>query len=198
MEFDLFKPSGKILEKICEDKKKFVYTYLVIPRKFADEPMEYLVRAYHPALGNFVGSFYNLGEFVKESPHLESKLIYKFNYRQFLGVFREGTTNAIAHCPENCSQINYGLFLGDKGILHGFRNFGDYFKSEKTKKLWESKTPVQSTRESNFSGHGAGDKIIYSLSDFIKVDSKKGILYCGQTHERLEINPGKFYFYEDK
>ena len=188
MEFDLFKPSGKILEKICEDKEKFVYTYLVIPRKFADEPLEYLVRAYHLALGNFVGSFYNLGLEPME----------KFNYLQFLGLFREGVTNSIAHCPENCSQINYGLFLGDKGILHGFRNFGDYFKSEEIKKLWENKTPVESTKESNFSGYGAGDKIIYSLSDFIKVDSKKGILYCGQTHERLEINPGKFYFYENK
>ena len=126
MEFDLFKSSGKILEKICEDKEKFVYTYLVIPRKFSDEPMEYLVRAYHPALGNFVGEFYNLGcdEPMKE-----------FNYEEFLGVFREGITNSIAHCQKNCSQINYGLFLGDKGILHGFRNFGDYFKSDETKKL---------------------------------------------------------------
>ena len=196
MEFDLFKPSRKILEKICEDKEKLVYTYFVIPRKFADKPMEDLVRAYHPALGNFVGEFYNLGEFVKESPHLEAKLVYQFDYNSFLEVFREGITNSIAHCPENYSQINYGLFLGDKGICQGFR--GDYFKSDEVKKLWESRTPIPSTRDSNFSGQGQGDKIIYSLSDFIEVDSQNGILYCLQTHKRLEINPGKIYFYEDK
>ena len=188
MEFNLFKPSGKILEKICEDEKKFVYTYLIFPRKFKDKPMEDLVRAYHPALGNFVGEFYNLG----------LELMEKFNYLQFLGLFREGTTNAIAHCPENCSQIAYGLFLGDKGILHGFRNFGDYFKSKEIKQKWESKTPVQSTRESNFSGYGVGNRIIHDLSDFINVDIQKGILYCGQTHKTLKINPGKFYFYEDE
>jgi len=182
-----FLPPKNILEGICKDKK-LVYTYFVIPRKFADKPMEDLVRAYHPALGNFVGEFYNLG--------LEPMM--EFNYLQFLGIFREGITNAIAHNPENCSQINYGLFLGDKGILHGFRDFGDYFKSKKVKQKWENKIPIPSTRKSNFSGYGAGDEIIYSLSDFIKVDSQKGILYCGQTHERLEINPGKFYFYEDK
>lgn len=185
---DLFKPSGKILEKICENKKKLVHNYLVIPRKFSDKSTEDLVRAYNPALGNFVGEFYNLGLEPME----------EFDYSQFLDLFREGITNAIAHGSEKTDKVIYGLFLGDKGICQGFRDFGDYFKLKEIKQKWENKIPIPSTKNSNFSGYGVGDKIIYSLSDFINIDIEKGILYCGQTHERLEIHPGKFYFYEDK
>ena len=89
--------------------------------------------------------------------------------------------------------FHYGLFLGDKGLSQGFKDFGNYFKCEKTKEIWENKIPVKSTKNSNFSGKGAGKKFMSIAFDLIEVDTKKGILYCIQDFEKLKIVSGKFY-----
>jgi hypothetical protein len=132
----------------------------------------------------FLGAFYRIF-------HLGENPINKFNSSHFYVIFQEGIKNAIAHGPKEKEFFEYGLFLGDEGICQGFRDFGDYFKSEEIKKIWENKISRESTNKSSFSGKGIGNEAMYELSDLIEVDIEKGILYCTQSHELLGIIPKK-------
>jgi hypothetical protein len=175
-------PSDYMLKEISPNKN-YTGKYFSFQRNLEAGILERLMGDSAEKIINEIGNFYRLG----------LNPLTKFNYSPVIMVFMEGIKNAIAHGPKYKKFIAHSLFLGNKGIIQGFKDFGDYFKSEKTKKIWENKIHISSTNKSDFSGRGFGNGIIYENSELINVNTKEGILYCMQSHDLLEIVPGKFY-----
>src|SRR3989339_105931 len=91
-------------------------------------------------------------------------------------------------CDEEIPITTYTLF--QKGICYGFQDSGDYFKSEHTKRIYENKIPIIKNQsiENGLQRFRVGvTNFLYPYSDLIEVDTKKGVLYCIQLKESIEI-----------
>ena len=115
-----------------------------------------------------------------------------FNFKRFSKIYVEGIKNSLQHGSLDSPFVTYSLFLGDRGLCHGFWDSGNYFKSTDVKNLWENKIPIKSTKKNP---SGLGNPMIYNASDLIFVNAEKGILYCAQSHENLKIEPGELFYY---
>ena len=174
---DLFKPSIKILERICQGKRRLSY-HKIYPRgddRFNEEMVNQFVLNLFP----IISAFYSDKNFIrKEKLEQSNQKIYN--------VSGESIKNCYDHGPKN-EKILFGLFLGDDGVCYGFKDGGDYFKNEKIKNKYENKIEItefdQNTLESNF--QVGVNEYIFPNSDIIEIDEKKGILYCVQLKENL-------------
>jgi len=191
----LFKPSDKILEMICLNGEKPLVQYEVYPFGSLEE-MEGLQVQY------CCGVFEKIIHFYREDGiALDDESKSRLNHQGISNVISESFKNWIDHAPEN-SILTTGLFLGPKGVCYGFHDGGYFFKRPEIKNQLENKIPFEKFDEAprgSCGHHGFGD--IYEDSDFIEVDSKKGVLYCVQLKKNLIAPPGKRgseYFYELK
>lgn len=176
-----FMPSDRVLEEICGDREELVFHYIEIPSGLSNKQIERTLRSI------LVGTIYQVAENFKWGLDVRGQMRTKK-----LLIVNEALKNAVVHGSRNQSSVQYGLFLGDLGVCYGFRDGGDYFRSEEVKRLFESKTPVtrfqRPTEEFlRLSGWGAGvNKHIYPYSDIIEVDTGEGVLYCVQYKRSLE------------
>lgn len=171
-----YMPSQRILEAICSDDK-LVVQYSLLPRNSSQSLMKKSIVSISYGITAQIAKKYRLGEIYSSVGHMVPVL--------HLAI--ELLKNAIGHGDEN-SDIEFGLFLGNKGVCYGVRDGGDYFKSEEIKYNWENKNPVIMLEKGleNFSGFGLGNHIIFNYADIIEVNTKEGRLYCAQFKERLE------------
>ena len=95
-------------------------------------------------------------------------------------ILIEALKNAAEHGnkenPEK--KIFVGFWLGKNGVLFGFRDEGEFFKEQSTKKLVESRTVLESTKEDP---SGFGMEYIYE-ADRIYVSTKENTLYLAVLH----------------
>ena len=78
--------------------------------------------------------------------------------------------------------INVALLLAPTSFVLGYCDHGSYFTREDVKGCWEARVRHSEKREFlRECGLGAntGTDLIYSMTDFIHVDSKAGTLYTG-------------------
>ena len=85
------------------------------------------------------------------------------------------------------------MFFGSEGVCYGFQDGGEFFKNPDIKRQLENKIPFK-----KFNSDPRGDTCnsgfndyIFPYSDFIEVNSDKGILYCVQLKENIIAPPGK-------
>lgn len=137
-------------------------------------------------LGEF-GLYEEIIEFyIKKRLSSGGDIREKINYNRIHLVVGEVSKNWADHAPENSNLVR-GLFLGSKGVCYGFQDGGEFLKKPEIKNQLEKKIYFKkfedSPREKNSckkSGFSGG---IFPYSDFIEVDSDKGILYCVQLIE---------------
>ncbi|MBI2004467.1 hypothetical protein HYS72_03320 [Candidatus Pacearchaeota archaeon] len=186
---ELFKPSKKTLEIICEgDELASGYeNYKRGSHRFNEENVT-----------NFIKKLYcSISEFYKmNSPEKQSRLAKQ----KIFNVSGEAFKNCYHHGPKN-KEVFFGLFLGNRGVCYGFNDGGDYFKNEKIKKQYENKIEItafdKKTLKENF--QCGINELLFPNSDIIEVDSKKGILYCVQFKENIiapEGEKGDSYFFK--
>ena len=165
---DLFMPGKKILEAICWDKDSH-RQYTVFPY----ETPEIGLTEYVGLVIDQIKSFYYHQFDVKNSDNLSAQIIGTL-------VF-DALTNAQIHGSKKGTPFMHGLFIARKGICHGFKDEGDYFKSPEIKRQYEHKITIRKFDKSAKSHHGIGVNInIFPNSDLIEVDAEKGVLYCAQ------------------
>ncbi len=172
-------PSERIIEEICTNPENLVkqYTIFEFPKENSST-LETHLRSIFSGVSHQIAEFYHWGLDIKKNM-----------ITQKLQLVLEALTNSVAHSLEK--SIHYGLFLGDKGVCHGFRDFGDYFKSSIIKQKFENKEEVAKKDgiTKGFSGCHAGvEHYLYPYSDTIEVDTNKGILYCVQLKKSLDKN----------
>jgi len=174
---DEFMPSQRILEEICSDLTP-IRQYFYIPTALSKRKMEETCRGITCAVSNQIAEYYKWGVDIIENMETQKMVL----------IF-DALLNSIFHGSKNVDPVSYGLFIGDKGVCHGFRDSGDYFKSEEIKRLFENKIPLTEfgIAEPGISGHSYGVRgYIYGYSDFIEVDTSKGVLYCVQLKKSLD------------
>lgn len=173
---ELFKPSKRILETICADNK-LITQYTVFPPNSSEEALEDTIRT------GVSGLIYQVAEYYRWSLDIRKNM----NTQRFGEVFGEALTNAISHGSKNKYLVFYGLFMGDKGVCHGFKDRGYFFRREDIKRKFESKEHPKEFNKGleGFSGGKYGIDLIFDSSDIIEVDTKKGVLYCVQFKENL-------------
>ncbi len=188
MEFPQFRPPQSILEQICRDQKEgLVVRYHIIPNQTetADTSkriiltMEDIIRMEVSSLTHSVAEYFFWDVDIE-----------KYMDRQKFGAMViEPLKNAMSHGAKPGDPIVIGIFLGDDGVCLGFWDGGDYFKSEETKKLFESrKKPEQRGKKTCVSGSHLGVGWIYHYTDIIEVDTETGILYLAQLKKNLALN----------
>ncbi|MBR9701700.1 hypothetical protein GOV13_02145 [Candidatus Pacearchaeota archaeon] len=181
----LFFPPKNIQEMLKGDLEIIYPDYCIFKRDTSLTP-EFQRRSRISGLASDVVEFYNLG---LESP------IGLFDTQSFMSIFLDGVKNAFTHGPQDFPLIVYGLFLGDKGLCHGFKDFGDYFKSPEVKRQWESKEFIPSTKVKPDGPYNVGtSNILRTLVDYFEVDNSQGALFCVQSLKRLEIEPSDFFY----
>jgi hypothetical protein len=186
---ELFKPSDKILKMICSENEIPLIQYEVFPFS-SYEDMQKNQGLYLEGIRGKILRFYEMfSEENKERVDLH-KTLYLCN---------EAFKNWVNHSPEN-SSLESGLFLGSMGVCYGFHDGGDFFKKTEIKNQLENKINFKEFDKNprgKTSRHGFSN--IYKFSDFIEVDSEKGILYCVQLEKNIlapEGKNGSEYFYE--
>lgn len=116
--------------------------------------------------GVFLGKYGN-GRFTPE--HSQHILVDMFN---------EPLKNAVEygnnHDPKK--YVTFGLWLGEQGALFAWRDEGNFFSKAETKQLFESRTPIPSTRTLNPSGFWTGELLPRSAKD-IHVAVEENTLY---------------------
>jgi hypothetical protein len=178
---ELFKPSKKILEMICSDGKSVQRTYEIYP--FGEyKQMDSLLIPYLVGTFDKILEFYELGLDWHKS---------RLSRQGISNVITEIFKNWADHSPE--SDFFTGLFLGDKGVCYGFHDGGDFFKSQEIKYQIENKINFD-----DFNKNPRGsccnigfNEYIFPYSDFIEVDSERGILYCVQLKENIIAPEGE-------
>ena len=100
-----------------------------------------------------------------------------------LHVIREAIQNSQQHRLRCDSPIVYCLFIGEKGVCHGFHDGGEYFKRDEIKRIFETKTPLREFDQRVPSRRIGVRDYIYPYSDVIEVDTNAGVLYCAQSIE---------------
>ncbi len=160
---DLFKPSRKLLEKIC-DEGNYLSNYEIYLREDIDNNIQRVYNSFFPSLDSKLSHFYKFG----------SEKHHEFFQPHFVLV-EEIFKNC---CDHSKGDVEIGMFFGDKGVCYGFCDGGDYFKDDKIKYQYENKIPLTNLKPKTEYNRRIGTKNIFSKSDLIEVDSIKGILYC--------------------
>lgn len=190
---DFFKPSEKVLEMICEEGENLIFSYEVFPFGSIKE-MEELTPLYCTSMFEKIIHLYR-----EEGIALSEKAKKRLNYQGIYNVIGELFKNWIDHAPEN-STFFTGSFFGSKGVCYGFCDGGDYFKNPEIKKQLENKVFFEEF-DSNLRGSNCRsgfNQHIFPCSDFIEVNTEKGVLYCVQLKKNLvapEGENGNQYFY---
>jgi len=192
MELELFKPSKKVLEMICLDEKELLRTYEIIPFGTYHQMMESYPLVERGLFSKII-SFYN-----EEGLALNEESKRRLDYQGIHNVTGELFKNWADHSQEN-SNIFAGFFFGKKGICYGFKE--EFFKNEYIKNKLENKIPFEEFDKNprERCAHSGFNKHIFPCSDFIEVDSEKGVLYCVQFKESIIAPEGKHgseYCYE--
>ena len=175
---DLFYPSKRILETICDEEIP-ITTYTLFQKGMKKEQEEKLMKSFLTGLIYQIAENYNY-----------SAKINQIDTGKILSVPMEAIRNCYSHNPEQIEPIKFGLFMGSKGICYGFQDSGDYFKSQHTKRIYENKIPIIKNQsiENGLQRFRVGvTNFLYPYSDLIEVDTKKGVLYCIQLKESIEI-----------
>lgn len=174
--FDEFRPSQKILDDICSDSNLLVQ-YIHIPTELSPENKDLLMRGLYSATVHYIAEVYKWGVDVLNNMKTEN-----------IQIVAHALENAIFHGSKNLDPVVFGLFLGDKGVCYGFKDSGDYFRSEEIKRLFESKSRLKEfgRSEEHWAGGRVGVSVIYDATDIIEVDIVKGILYCVQLKDSLD------------
>jgi anti-sigma regulatory factor (Ser/Thr protein kinase) len=96
----------------------------------------------------------------------------------FIYLYSEPLRNAMEHGNnfDESKQVVVVLWFGEKGILLGFRDEGDFFTRETTKLKYENRQRNPSTRIGSISG-GHGTIGLYSYAKSIYVDTYENTLY---------------------
>jgi hypothetical protein len=183
---DLFKPSRKVLEIIASGEKEefmfynpliFYHTYTGLDKDF--EP------TLSAGVFESIREYYHINYGEENRKRLAVQLVWN--------VFGEAVKNCADHSPNGKNFFSVGFYFGAGGICYGFNDGGDYFKNENIKHQYEHKILIKdfdkNTLENNF--QVGVNQHIYSYSDFIEVDSKKGILYCIQKKESIIAPEGE-------
>ncbi len=191
----LFKPSERVLEMICSDKETPLIQYEIYPFGSEKEMQDLLVQ-YCSGVFEKIINFYR-----EDGLGLNEENKRRLNYQGISHVLVESFKNWIDHSPENSNLIT-GLFLGSVGVCYGFKDGGDFYQKPNIKNQLENKIGFTEF-DSNPRGSTCkvGFNLIYEDSDFIEVDSKKGILYIVQLKKNLIAPKGEHgsqYFYDLK
>jgi len=190
---DLFKPSEKVLDMICSDGKKVLSMYGLYPFGTYDEMMA-------PSTLHFVGVHERIVHFYGDDLRGEDS---RLNTQATSDIVLELFYNWATHSADGTDFFS-GLFLGDLGICHGLKD-ENFFKKPEIKNQLENrilfKEFAKNPRDKGTSCHYGYNYHVFPNSDFIEIDSKKGILYCVQLRKNL-IAPkgenGSEYFYRLK
>ncbi len=168
-------PSKRILDEICEDGNPIV-RYTRFP---PNEDLDKLVTGFC-SFAN--GILYGIAEHFKWGLDIKGEM----NTQKVASVF-EAWSNAFAHGSRNKNSVDFGLFLGEKGVCYGFRDYGDYFKSEEVKQIYETKTQIETFGDGlkELSGFNIGVSWMYDDADIIEVDTNLGVLYLVQYKSSL-------------
>ena len=180
--FEQFKPSKKILEQICRDEEELMHLYFLVP--CIECRTEKLARRIDATLCFMTsGLTYAVADYYLWASDIQTKM----NVREFAMIVLEPLRNALDHGSKDGGLVTIGLFLGPEGVCLGFRDQGDYFKLQETKKIFESRTLPENRgeKQSQLSGFGIGVGIMYNSADDIEVDAEKGILYCVKFKKNL-------------
>jgi len=168
-------PSRRILEKICnETNPNPIRQYTYFPTNFIPGKM-------HETINPFI-----LGLIHQVAEHYSWEINLMENMdTQAIVLVADALSNAVVHGSKNVDPIIMGLFMGEKGVCYGFRDSGDFFKSEETKKIIENRVRMEnfdnSSLASDFECCNLGFNLnIYSNADYLEVDTEKGIFYCVQ------------------
>ena len=184
MQFDQFKPSKRILEQICKDEERVSSFYIVLPR--IESSTKKLRGAIEDAL---IMANYGLTCSIAEYYRWALDMNKNMDSHDLMQLIHEQLQNALAHGSKVGGVVTLGVFVGADGVCLGFKDQGDYFKSEETKRLFESKIiPEQKGERSHLSGAHAGVFLTYKSADFIEVDTDQGVLYCIKLKKNMAKN----------
>lgn len=184
MQFEQFRPSKKILEQICKDEEDLETIYYIVPYRDGTErikvSLDDMICSTITGLSYIVASYYRWALDIQANMDTQSMGM----------LILEPLRNALDHGSKEGDAVTIGLFLGPEGICLGFKDQGDYFKSEEIKTLFESRTlpEKRGEKQSYLSGAGLGVGITYKSADIIEVDTEKGILYCVKFKKNLAKN----------
>lgn len=161
---ELFKPSKKILEMICKKREKPLISYEIYLRENLSYNLRGVYNLFFPSLNTRLSEFYR---FTQEEE------------QEYFQYTLQPVEDAFGNCVDHGKgDISIGIFLGSKGVCYGFLDEGDYFKSKKTKSQFENKIPLINLKPKTEHNRRTGvNQIIFPCTDFIEVDSEKGILY---------------------
>lgn len=154
-------------------------TYILEEIEF-DEEMPYIVRI---CSGEHESPYRNTYYVYLETLIIILKEKYgerweKWHTQQVVSnIFHEHTINSIEHGNKYDSEkyVTACCWMGEKGILFGIRDEGDFYKKSLTKERLEARKGFSSTR-SHFGGAGTNRKLQRHV-DSIHVDIKTGTLY---------------------
>lgn len=95
-----------------------------------------------------------------------------------VNLFSEPFRNAMSwgNKLDPTKDLVIALWFGEKGILVGFRDEGDHFSRKETKRIYENRLPVTTSRVSGIGG--AGTKRLYSKAHEILVATEENTLYA--------------------
>jgi hypothetical protein len=124
--------------------------------------------------------------------NLNDKTRKQLGIQQVWSVSGEVLKNCFDHGPKD-KDIQFGLFLGHKGVCYGFQDGGDYFKNNKIKYKYEHKIEITDFDKNTLRDNcqSGVNEFIYHFADMIEVDSEKGILYCVQLKGNIIAPKGK-------
>ncbi len=93
-------------------------------------------------------------------------------------MFSEPLRNAMEHGNRFDYNTNtiVGVWVGNKGVLFAFRDQGDFFSKESTKKDYESRKEIVSTRVNSPSGFGTIS--LFETAEVIYVATEENTLYA--------------------
>jgi len=170
---DEFMPSRRVLEKICSNSTP-VRNYTYFPTNFNPDEM---YKTFNPFIAGLIHQ-------IAEHYQWDVNLMENMNTQAIVLVV-DALSNAVVHGSKNRNPVIMGLFMGENGVCYGFRDSGDFFKSEKTKHILENKLNIEefdkSALASEFECCNLGFKAsIYPNVDDIEIDTKKGVFYCVQ------------------
>jgi hypothetical protein len=167
---ELFMPGKRILEAICWDDSA-QRQYVTFPANAG----EVILVSYLDNVRMQVEWLYR---------HWFKVEFDKINGQKIL-VPWEALHNSWVHGSKDGNPFTYGFFAAKKGVCHGFKDGGGYFKNKKVKLVYENKVPLKKFDKS-VDGHRIGvNYYIYPNSDIIEVDTSSGVLYCAQFVENF-------------
>lgn len=174
----------KLIDKISSDGEH-TSQYTLFPTGLSSKLMEMTFVPFIAGLSAQIKDYYNYYR-MEEEIRTGKPINYEYP-RGILAVY-DSLKNSLIHGSKNRNPVIYALFMGNLGVCHGFRDSGDYFKSQRIKELWENKKPLRKFGRpvEGFCGANFGVKgSIYPNVDFISVDTEKGLLFLIQFKNSL-------------